>query len=320
MMRPHLPIVAVTLLFLAGAVPWTAWAAEPDLEAGKALADRADYVDPREVAELSLEMSAVEMPEMRIVQRMAMKSKRAMLGINIGRGGELAREFSVALLFAGPEGFVGDAAQAQPDPDREPDRPRPGGARRGHAGARCQLGGEARGEDRQQAEETDLRAAVPHRAPGSVEVRVGHGDGCADLIGAGVAVEIRLGAPAVDKRPVGRGGPVVDPAIDLRAITTCLTFGRPFEIPFEQDIFAFDPVAWRRLFPERIVAHLERTADARRASTLARDGRLPLPRLELPVVVADRILDGPRSVVIQEARNRMLAQMAVLHQMLGSGA
>ena len=37
------------------------------------------------------------------------------------------------------------------------------------------------------------------------------------------------------------------------------------------------------------------------------------------VVVADEILDGPRSVVIQEARNRMLAQMAVLHQMLGSG-
>jgi len=34
------------------------------------------------------------------------------------------------------------------------------------------------------------------------------------------------------------------------------------------------------------------------------------------VVVADEILDGPRSVVIQEARNRMLAQMAVLHQML----
>jgi N-acetylornithine carbamoyltransferase len=35
------------------------------------------------------------------------------------------------------------------------------------------------------------------------------------------------------------------------------------------------------------------------------------------VVVADRILDGPRSVVIREARNRMYAQMAVLHQMLG---
>jgi len=34
------------------------------------------------------------------------------------------------------------------------------------------------------------------------------------------------------------------------------------------------------------------------------------------VVVSDDILDGPRSVVIQEARNRMLAQMAVLHQMM----
>ncbi|MDH4315038.1 MAG: N-acetylornithine carbamoyltransferase, partial [Gammaproteobacteria bacterium] len=35
------------------------------------------------------------------------------------------------------------------------------------------------------------------------------------------------------------------------------------------------------------------------------------------VVVSERVLDGPRSVVIHEARNRMLAQMAVLHQMLG---
>ncbi|MEO0579731.1 MAG: acetylornithine carbamoyltransferase, partial [Pseudomonadota bacterium] len=36
------------------------------------------------------------------------------------------------------------------------------------------------------------------------------------------------------------------------------------------------------------------------------------------VVVTDRILDGPRSVVIAEARNRMLAQMAVLHEMMGA--
>ncbi len=34
------------------------------------------------------------------------------------------------------------------------------------------------------------------------------------------------------------------------------------------------------------------------------------------VVVNDEILDGPRSVVIQEAQNRMYAQMAVLHQLL----
>ncbi|MGB5344679.1 MAG: N-acetylornithine carbamoyltransferase [Woeseia sp.] len=36
------------------------------------------------------------------------------------------------------------------------------------------------------------------------------------------------------------------------------------------------------------------------------------------VVVSEAVLDGPRSVVIHEARNRMLAQMAVLHQMLGA--
>jgi N-acetylornithine carbamoyltransferase len=38
------------------------------------------------------------------------------------------------------------------------------------------------------------------------------------------------------------------------------------------------------------------------------------------VVVEERVLDGPRSVVIPEARNRMLAQMAVLHQMLGGAS
>ena len=35
------------------------------------------------------------------------------------------------------------------------------------------------------------------------------------------------------------------------------------------------------------------------------------------VEVDDSILDGSRSVVIKEAKNRMVAQMAVLHQMLG---
>jgi ornithine carbamoyltransferase len=34
------------------------------------------------------------------------------------------------------------------------------------------------------------------------------------------------------------------------------------------------------------------------------------------VTVTEQILDGPRSVVTAEARNRMLVQMAVLHRML----
>lgn len=37
------------------------------------------------------------------------------------------------------------------------------------------------------------------------------------------------------------------------------------------------------------------------------------------VAVTDRVLDGPRSVVIHEAQNRMWAQMAVLYQMMGPG-
>jgi len=37
------------------------------------------------------------------------------------------------------------------------------------------------------------------------------------------------------------------------------------------------------------------------------------------VTVTERVLDGPRSVVIPEARNRMLVQMAVLHKMLYRG-
>jgi N-acetylornithine carbamoyltransferase len=38
------------------------------------------------------------------------------------------------------------------------------------------------------------------------------------------------------------------------------------------------------------------------------------------VVVSEPVLDGPRSIVIAEARNRMLAQMAILHQMLGGAS
>lgn len=38
------------------------------------------------------------------------------------------------------------------------------------------------------------------------------------------------------------------------------------------------------------------------------------------VAVTDRVLDGPRSIVIHEAQNRMWAQMAVLYQMMGPGA
>ena len=37
------------------------------------------------------------------------------------------------------------------------------------------------------------------------------------------------------------------------------------------------------------------------------------------VVVADEVLDGPRSAVVRQAHNRMWAQMAVLHRLIGGG-
>ena len=38
------------------------------------------------------------------------------------------------------------------------------------------------------------------------------------------------------------------------------------------------------------------------------------------VEVADGVLDSQRSVVIQQAENRMLTQMALLHHILGRGS
>lgn len=38
------------------------------------------------------------------------------------------------------------------------------------------------------------------------------------------------------------------------------------------------------------------------------------------VVVADEVLDGPRSRVLPQARNRMTVQMAILHRLLAGGA
>jgi ornithine carbamoyltransferase len=34
------------------------------------------------------------------------------------------------------------------------------------------------------------------------------------------------------------------------------------------------------------------------------------------VAVADEVLDGPRSIVLREAYNRLVVQMGVLHRML----
>jgi predicted acylesterase/phospholipase RssA len=80
-------------------------------------------------------------------------------------------------------------------------------------------------------------------------------------------------------------------SIDLRAITTCVSFGRPFELPLDnQRIFAFDPQEWKRLFPPKVIDYLIEEARRIEAPTLVRDGKLPFPVGDaMPVVVAARM-------------------------------
>jgi hypothetical protein len=48
-----------------------------------------------------------------------------------------------------------------------------------------------------------------------------------------------------------------EPQIDLRMITTCLSQGRPYEMPWEAHYFFYDPATWRTLFPGYVVDALE---------------------------------------------------------------
>ena len=50
--------------------------------------------------------------------------------------------------------------------------------------------------------------------------------------------------------------------IDLRMVTTCLTMGRPFDLPMEARAFFYDPAVWRTLFPSYVVEALEAATPA----------------------------------------------------------
>lgn len=95
-----------------------------------------------------------------------------------------------------------------------------------------------------------------------------------------------------------------DRCVDLRMITTCLSEGRPYELPWEARRFFFDAAEWRTLFPERVVAALETAPppeppdpndadDWRWEEQVAARHEPPLCRLpsaeHLPVVVATRL-------------------------------
>ena len=50
--------------------------------------------------------------------------------------------------------------------------------------------------------------------------------------------------------------------IERKAMTTCLTLGRPYALPFETRAFRFRAAEMRRLFPERVVAWMEHAGAA----------------------------------------------------------
>jgi predicted acylesterase/phospholipase RssA len=82
---------------------------------------------------------------------------------------------------------------------------------------------------------------------------------------------------------VGADGPR---QLDLSMVTTCLTLGRPYRLPFDlTDGFFFEPSELRRYFPEDIVRHM-----IEHASGNEQDGLLPLPApQDLPIVFAARL-------------------------------
>jgi predicted acylesterase/phospholipase RssA len=98
-----------------------------------------------------------------------------------------------------------------------------------------------------------------------------------------------------------------DRCIDLRMITTCVSEGRPYELPWDARHFFFDPAEWRQLFPGRVVDALVAAVEASppeapnpkdtsywrweersAAAENPRLCRLPAGR-DLPVIVATRL-------------------------------
>jgi predicted acylesterase/phospholipase RssA len=81
--------------------------------------------------------------------------------------------------------------------------------------------------------------------------------------------------------------------IDLQMMTTALTLGRPFRMPFENRTFFFDADEWRGLFPEPVVRFMVEHpgyVDPEDIPVFRGKALHPLPEpADLPVVVATRM-------------------------------
>jgi hypothetical protein len=90
--------------------------------------------------------------------------------------------------------------------------------------------------------------------------------------------------------------------IDLRMVTTCLSQGKPYELPGESHRFFYRPEKWRNLFPKYVMDYLDSAPPAQpldqssaaayftqdQAATRAGYRRLPAA-VNLPVIVATRL-------------------------------
>jgi predicted acylesterase/phospholipase RssA len=94
-------------------------------------------------------------------------------------------------------------------------------------------------------------------------------------------------------RNVEPGNPV---GVTLRMITTCLTFGRPFTLPFESHLFYFSPDELRNYLPEEVVTWMENhpapqeRPEGHRTRKIELGELKPLPSSDnLPVILAVRM-------------------------------
>jgi predicted acylesterase/phospholipase RssA len=79
-------------------------------------------------------------------------------------------------------------------------------------------------------------------------------------------------------------------SIDFRAVTTCLTFARPFELPADSSPFAFDREELGALFPAPVMKHLVQCGETSGSGVGRAEGKLPFPMgREMPIVVAVRM-------------------------------
>lgn len=87
----------------------------------------------------------------------------------------------------------------------------------------------------------------------------------------------------------GTDDPKQERKINLQMMTTNLTHGRPYRLPFKEKVFLFDPAEWKEFFPAEIVKWLEEHPH----TPATADKYLPYRQLpeacDFPIVVAARL-------------------------------